>query len=138
MVGTGAARSWPARAWRTAVTVSCLLGIIYLHGVRGCPLRFRSDESIRAEILRETPAGTTWREVERIADYEGYTVTSGYFTEGRIGHSPYGSLRDNGVVAEVGGYASFPVGTTRVYVEWRFGAGGTVTGVEVRRDLDTL
>lgn len=120
------------------IVAACAVGIVYLHGVRGGPLRFRSDESIRAEILRETQPGTAWQDVERIADQRGYRITSGYFTKGRVGHCPYVAMRDDSVIAEVGGYAFFPVGTTRVYVEWHFDADGKLTRVEVRRDVDTL
>jgi hypothetical protein len=138
------------RRWLSCLSLSCLLGVLMLlsscatgpHGSRVRVSRFGSENHIRNKILKYTPIGSTYEQVQEFIQYRLKYRTPDYENSPAIrGHwpGPYEEIGVRRIDVWLGeyGFPGWPMAIDKC-VSWAFDKNDKLIDVVVWKDHDSM
>ncbi len=111
----------------------------------GCasPGLVRSEDALRATLLKLTPLGSTPEQVLAVAQRESwkhvtYNPSHGFFVPEGMSVTKGTVVGASGVSAVLGTYPWFPLGSIWVSAEWGFDAQKRLIEIRVTKSIDSL
>ena len=121
----------------------CALLVAVLLAGCASPGLLRSEDAIRASLLKLTPMGSTPERVLEVAKSEGwkhvvYDPRHGFFVPEGLAVTKGKVVGVSGVSAVLGTYPYFPLGSTWVSADWGFDEQKRLIEIRVKKTVDSL